>query len=157
MIVYDSLRVSYECIMNGSSLTEIGMTLIAVTSLLLNFFVSYKSIKLAKNTLQCKNLSDIHREWKGVNDIDCTEGKISGPDVREAVNAMSFTASHWNSNTINKKIVFEQYSDTFISLYDKLSSSNNIVPGYDFKCKETITSEITKCYESMKRFKNTKM
>lgn len=128
------------------------LALIALLSLIANIIIAIKTTKLNKKMLHSQNLIDLHREWKEVNDIDTSD--LVGPDVRKAVNAMSLTATHWLEGTIKKEVVYQQYSDAYKTLYTKLSGIDDFVPGYDKRCKELITEEISEVYIIMKRYKN---
>lgn len=121
---------------------------------------SGKATDISKDIARRQGVTELHMAWKDVNDID--PSKLVGPDVRNAINALSLTATIWNHDVIEKEILLQSYWDTFKNLYDILYSCREIVPGYKKTANDLITAEITKAYvdmkeESMKKVKQTRM
>ena len=88
--------------------------------------------------------------WHGVNDID--QNNLVGPDVINAVNALSLTASLWNHDVIDKEILYQSYWGSYKEIYDKLYNLDILVPGLKKTCKVLMTAEIRKAYRGMEDY-----
>lgn len=113
-------------------------------------YLSHHSHKKPAND----HVFNLHKSWEGVNEIDCD--RLIGPDVTNAVRAMTITASSWLNGLVEKKIIFENHFEDFELLYDELMRCGKIVPGFEKrnqKCRDFISEEMTRAYEQMKNHK----
>jgi hypothetical protein len=97
---------------------------------------------------------NLHKSWEGINEIDCD--RLIGPDVTNAVRAMTITASSWLNDLVEKKIILENHFEDFELLYGELMRCDKIVPGFekrDLKCRDFISEEMKRAYEQMKNYK----
>lgn len=102
----------------------------------------------SKDIARRQGVIDLHMAWQGVNNIDTAN--LIGPDVINAANAISLTATLWNHDVVEKAILFQSYWTPFKDFYDSLYSCNQLVPGHRKTCRDLITSDITRAYQEMK-------
>ena len=96
---------------------------------------------------------NLHKSWEGINEIDCD--RLIGPDVTNAVRAMTITSSSWLNGLVEKKIIFENHFEDFELLYAELMRCDKIVPGFEKrsqKCRDFISTEMTLAYNQMKNY-----
>ena len=114
------------------------------------FYLSHHSPQKQSNDY----VFNLHSSWEGVHEIDCD--RLVGPDVTNAVRAMTITASSWLNGLVEKKIIFENHFEDFVLLYDELMRCDKIVPGFEKrnqKCRDFVSEEMTRTYEQMKKHK----
>jgi hypothetical protein len=129
---------------------ELASIIIAGLSFLVSLgaaFLAGRANSLNKNIFKRQGVIDLHMAWQNVNDID--PNNLIGPDVVKAVNALSLTASLWNHDVIEKKILYQSYWGPFKDLYDKLINLDVLVPGHKKTCRSLITTEIKKAFKGM--------
>ncbi len=97
-----------------------------------------------------QGIIDLHMAWRGVNELD-TDNLIA-PDVNNAANALTLTASLWKHDVIEKIILYQSYWFDYKRLYEVMKGCHKIVPGYSKKCSEFILPEMDKAFEQMKSF-----
>ncbi len=115
---------------------------------LISIFTAGKALNTNKNMFKRQGVIDLHMAWNGVNEID--PSNLNTPDIVNAINAMTLTASLWNHDVIEKPILYQSYWDAYKDLYDTISSCASPVPGIHKRCDRLITKEITRAYEDMK-------
>lgn len=114
------------------------------------FYLSHHSPPKQTND----HVFNLHKSWEGINEIDCD--RLIGPDVTNAVRAMTITASSWLNGLVEKKIILENHFEDFELLYDELMRCDKIVPGFEKrsqKCRDFISAEMTLAYNQMKNHK----
>lgn len=102
----------------------------------------------SKDIARRQGVIELHMAWQGVNNIDVAN--LVGPDVINAANAISLTATLWNHDVVEKAILFQSYWTPFKDFYDSLYSCNQLIPGHRKTCRDLITSDITRAYQEMK-------
>ncbi len=137
----------YTKISAGDTFTLI-MTIISFVFILT---FSYIIITLIINHSQKGKMFDLARIWDDLSEIDCEEVVI--PDLVKAADAMKYTATAWNDNLISKDILIANHYDDFKTLYNQITTSENIVEGYNNKkCKDFINSGIKRAYKGMQKY-----
>lgn len=66
------------------------------------------------------HIFELHKAWEGVNEIDCE--RYVGPDVTNAVRAMTITASSWLNGLVDKNIIIQNHWEDFELLYNEMMS-----------------------------------
>lgn len=122
----------------------------AVLISLIAVFLAGRANNLNKNIFKRQGVIDLHMAWHGINDID--QDNLVGPDVINAVNALSLTASLWNHDIIDKEILYQSYWGSYKEIYDKLYNLDALVPGLKKTCKVLVTAEIRKAYKGMENY-----
>lgn len=115
--------------------------------------VYYLKEKGKSSNVGSEHVFKLHESWTGVNEIDCD--RLIGPDVTNAVRAMTITASSWLNGIVDKQIIIQNHLEDFETLYNELMSCDKIVPGFEKKglrCKDFISAEIKKVYKEMKNY-----
>lgn len=128
------------------SISPIAALIISLIALFLAGRANNLNIKIFKR----QGVIDLHMAWHGVNDID--QNNLVGPDVINAVNALSLTASLWNHDVIDKEILYQSYWGSYKEIYDKLYNLDILVPGLKKTCKVLMTTEIRKAYRGMEDY-----
>ena len=128
------------------SISPIAALIISLIALFLAGRANNLNIKIFKR----QGVIDLHMAWHGVNDID--QNNLVGPDVINAVNALSLTASLWNHDVIDKEILYQSYWGSYKEIYDKLYNLDILVPGLKKTCKVLMTAEIRKAYRGMEDY-----
>ncbi len=131
---------------------EILTSIFSGLSLILSgaaFFLSGRANNTNKNMFRRQGVIDLHMAWQNIKEID-SENLIE-PDIVNAVNALSLTASLWNHDVIDKNILYQSYWTSYKELYETLYNINELVPGLKKTCKSLMTNEITKAYEGMRK------
>lgn len=95
---------------------------------------------------------ELASEWKNLSEIDSSN--IVVPDLINAINAMKQTSTAWNENIVKKEIIYANHFDDFKTLYNQISSSNTLVPGYPNKTLSSfLDSNIKNTYKAMSKFR----
>lgn len=134
------------------------MASVSAGAAVLSVFLSAKAFIRAgkaqaanKDMFKRQGVIDLHMAWQGVNAIDTADtDKIIAKDVEKASNALSLTATLWNHDIIDKQILYQLHWDDYKELYETLNGSSKIVDGYNKRCKDFISSYMSKAYEGMK-------
>lgn len=106
-----------------------------------------KATAASQDIARRQGVIDLHMAWQGVNHIDTSN--LIGPDVINAANAISLTATLWNHDVVEKTILFQSYWRAFKDIYDTLYSCNQLIPGQHKTCRDLITSDITRAYKEL--------
>ncbi len=101
-----------------------------------------------KKMFKRQGIIDLHMAWNDIKEIN--PDKLITSDIVRAVNALSLTASLWNHDVIEKAVLYQSYWKNYQKLYETLVSLDKKVPGKSETCKELISSDIKKAYESMR-------
>jgi len=133
---------------------SVFFSMLAIVSSVYAIVVSNKANSIAesanrmnKRMFKRQGVIDLHIAWSTIRNID--ENQLITPDIVNAVNTMSLTAMLWNHDVMEKPILYQSYWNSYRQLYEKLSSIETIPPKMNARCKDLITSEITKAYNSM--------
>ncbi len=128
----------------------LALTFIALIVLVVAYVFRGKNNRANGNS---EHMFKLHDSWNGVNEIDCE--RLIGPDVTNAVRAMTITASSWLNELVDKEIIIQNHFEDFETLYTELMSCNKVVPGFEkkaLKCKDFISKEMEKAYSEMKNY-----
>jgi len=109
---------------------------------------SKKADKSNKEIAKRQNIIDLHAQWSNISDIDLNN--IIVPDVVKAVGVLTLTASLWNHDVVLKPLIYQSYWNSYRTLYDKLYSFDQEIPGTGWTGKSLVADDITKAYYSMK-------
>ena len=126
------------------------LTFIALIVLVVAYFFRGKN---NRDNDRSEHVFKLHDSWNGINEIDCES--LIGPDVTNAVRAMTITASSWFNKLVDREIIIQNHFEDFETLYSELISCNKVVPGFErkgLKCKDFISKEMEKAYSEMKNY-----
>jgi hypothetical protein len=111
--------------------------------------VSWKAARVSANAARRQMVFSLDAKWSDVNELD--PAALIGPDVRNAVNALEFTASCWHHDSVEKAMIIQLYWPQFATLYETIARCNARVPGYGSReCRSFLSAEVRKAYLSMK-------
>jgi len=130
------------------------LTLVVATASLVTSVATFKVAQAAnrssKEIAKRQGVIDLHVQWNGINDINLSNPVV--PDVKNAVNALSLTASLWNHDVVHKPIIMQSYWDIYRTLYDKLYIHNDVITGLGRTGKSMISPDIMKAYREMESY-----
>ena len=113
----------------------------------------YKSIHTKEPNTDTKHIFELHSSWDGINEIDCEE--LIGPDVTNAVRALTITATAWIDGLVEKKIIVQNHFDDYELVFNVMKDCDMVVPGFEkrgVKCPDLLSDDIRDCYNRMKQF-----
>lgn len=121
--------------------------LFAITYVIIDFISKRLEFRQSKD-----KMFELASEWKNLSEID--PSNIIVPDLINAINAMKQTSTAWNENVVKKEIIYANHFDDFKTLYNQISSSNALVPGYTNKTLSSfLDSNIKNTFKAMSKFK----
>jgi len=113
----------------------------------------YKITHTTGSNADKKHVFELYSSWDGINEIDC--GELIGPDVTNAVRALTITATAWMDGLVEKKIIVQNHFDDYELVYTVMKDCEKVVPGFEkreVKCLDLLSNDIRDCYERMKQF-----
>lgn len=126
-----------------------GCLFVASSILYIIFDLIFKRLEFRQSK---DKMFELASEWKNLSEID--PSNIIVPDLINAINAMKQTSTAWNENIVKKEIIHANHFDDFKTLYNQISTSNALVPGYLNKTLSSfLDSNIKNTFEAMSKFK----
>ena len=133
--------------MNAYEKATVGIAILSILISMIAIFLAGRAQKINEKMFKRQGVIDLFMAWQGVNEID--KNDLVGPDIIKAANAMMLTASLWNHDIIEKSILYQSYWADYKTLYDQISSIDELIPGHKKTCKNLITKEMEKAYRGM--------
>ena len=100
-----------------------------------------------------KHVFELHRSWDGVNEIDGDE--LIGPDVTNAVRALTITATAWLDGLVDKNVIIQNHFDDYELVFNAMNDCEKVVPGFEkrsVKCPDLLSDEIRNSYSQMENY-----
>ncbi|EFK57346.1 hypothetical protein U0038_17555 [Sphingobacterium spiritivorum] len=134
-----------------TSILAFGTLLTGTGTIILAWITNETNKKIAKR----QGVIDLHNAWNNIRSI--SKSDLITPDIVNATNALSLTASLWNNSVMEKNILYQSYWSNFKNLYDTLASIDELVPGHNFSCKSLLTADIKSVYKEMEKIELSKV
>lgn len=139
---------------SGSLLTGIGTIIIAILTNQQNLSVAKRQIETDKNIARRQGVFELHNAWKEINELNPTLYVV--PDVINAINALSLTASIWNHDVLEKELLFQSYWEIYKSTFEKINIMADPMKGVNYAPNSKLSPDIIKAYNEMRQKENFK-
>lgn len=113
-----------------------------------------KAVSTSIEIFKKQGVIDLFESWEDLHDINPL--KPITTDVVRALRALELTASLWNHDIVEKKIIHQSFWEDYKHLYDAVNRIIGEVPGLRRTGPELLTRRVSRAYKEMDDFDTSK-
>ena len=120
-----------------------------------NAFMARRALDMARREseinvrmFQRQFIFQLHEAWDGIHSV--LPNSPNTEDALRGCDALRLTASVWLNEIVDQEILYDNYRDNYVELYDALQKVEQDLPGMNRSGRELLTKAVTTVYNKLK-------